>query len=155
LIRSNEPITKPHFLCREIGVLVSVLEVDMVKKNFSKTGRTCRVTFDLPAHVEARKAFLCGNAGGRPALPVQVFTGRLSVGERLGCRRLRAEPIRLRRFPREGLIQFPPRNGPLRARNHFGLVGQGRGLISEAGRAVARPAALRLMVTQKRWCESL
>jgi 1,4-alpha-glucan branching enzyme len=60
LIRSNEPITKPHFLCREIGVLVSVLEVDMVKKNFSKTGRTCRVTFDLPAHVEARKAFLCG-----------------------------------------------------------------------------------------------
>jgi hypothetical protein len=48
------------FPVQEIGVLVFVLGVDMVKKNFSKTGRTCRVTFDLPAEVEARKASLCG-----------------------------------------------------------------------------------------------
>jgi 1,4-alpha-glucan branching enzyme len=32
----------------------------MVKKSFSKTGRTCRVTFDLPQEVDARKVSLCG-----------------------------------------------------------------------------------------------
>ena len=33
----------------------------MVKKHYSKTGRSCRVTFDLPAEVNATKASLCGD----------------------------------------------------------------------------------------------
>ena len=32
----------------------------MVKKSYSKTGRSCRVTFALPAEVKARKVSLCG-----------------------------------------------------------------------------------------------
>lgn len=32
----------------------------MVKKNFSKTRRKCRVTFGLPPEVDAKKASLCG-----------------------------------------------------------------------------------------------
>ena len=33
----------------------------MVRKHYSKTGRSCRVTFDLPAEVNATKASLCGD----------------------------------------------------------------------------------------------
>lgn len=32
----------------------------MLRKKFSKTGRSCRVTFDLPPEVEAKKVSLCG-----------------------------------------------------------------------------------------------
>lgn len=32
----------------------------MLKKNFSKSGQSCRVTFKLPASVEAKTAHLCG-----------------------------------------------------------------------------------------------
>lgn len=32
----------------------------MLKKSYSKTGRVCRVTFRLPAEVQARQACLCG-----------------------------------------------------------------------------------------------
>ena len=32
----------------------------MLKKNYSKTGNVCRVTFDLPPDVNAKKASLCG-----------------------------------------------------------------------------------------------
>lgn len=32
----------------------------MLKKNYSKTGSSCRVTFKLPAEVEAETAHLCG-----------------------------------------------------------------------------------------------
>ena len=32
----------------------------MLKKNYTKTGKTCRVTFMLPAEVEAETAALCG-----------------------------------------------------------------------------------------------
>ena len=32
----------------------------MLKKNYSKTGRACRVTFKLPAEVEATEAALVG-----------------------------------------------------------------------------------------------
>ena len=32
----------------------------MVRKHYSKTGRSCRVTFDLPAEVNAAKVSLCG-----------------------------------------------------------------------------------------------
>ncbi len=32
----------------------------MLKKNYTKTGNTCRVTFKLPAEVEAKTAVLCG-----------------------------------------------------------------------------------------------
>lgn len=32
----------------------------MIKKGFSKTGRSCRVTFDLPSDVGAREVALCG-----------------------------------------------------------------------------------------------
>lgn len=32
----------------------------MLKKSYTKTGRTCRVTFKLPAEVEAETAALCG-----------------------------------------------------------------------------------------------
>lgn len=33
----------------------------MLKKSYSKTGRVCRVTFRLPAEVEADSAALCGD----------------------------------------------------------------------------------------------
>jgi 1,4-alpha-glucan branching enzyme len=33
----------------------------MVRKNYSRTGATCRVTFDLPAIGEIEKASLCGD----------------------------------------------------------------------------------------------
>ena len=32
----------------------------MLKKNYSKTGRSCRVTFELPSEANATKASLCG-----------------------------------------------------------------------------------------------
>ena len=32
----------------------------MLKKNYSQTGRTCRVTFKLPAEAKAKSAFVCG-----------------------------------------------------------------------------------------------
>lgn len=32
----------------------------MLKKNYSKTGRSCRVTFKLPAEVDANEAILLG-----------------------------------------------------------------------------------------------
>jgi 1,4-alpha-glucan branching enzyme len=32
----------------------------MLKKNFSKTRRKCRVTFDLPPEVSAKRVALCG-----------------------------------------------------------------------------------------------
>lgn len=32
----------------------------MPKKEYTKTGRSCRVTFELPAEVEAQSACLCG-----------------------------------------------------------------------------------------------
>ena len=32
----------------------------MLKKSYSKTGRYCRVTFELPADVQAKSASLCG-----------------------------------------------------------------------------------------------
>ena len=32
----------------------------MLKKNFSKSGEKCRVTFKLPAEVEAKEVALCG-----------------------------------------------------------------------------------------------
>jgi len=33
----------------------------MVKKNYTKTGKFCRVTFKLPAEVKAKTAALCGD----------------------------------------------------------------------------------------------
>jgi len=33
---------------------------EMLKKNYTKTGKLCRVTFELPPDVSARKASLCG-----------------------------------------------------------------------------------------------
>lgn len=32
----------------------------MLKKNYSKTGKSCRVTFKLPADVQAKTVHLCG-----------------------------------------------------------------------------------------------
>ena len=32
----------------------------MLKKSYSKTGRVCRVTFNLPAEVKAKTAYVCG-----------------------------------------------------------------------------------------------
>ncbi|MGD9101231.1 MAG: isoamylase early set domain-containing protein [Anaerolineae bacterium] len=32
----------------------------MIKKTFHKSGKTCRVTFSVPAEVGARKVHLCG-----------------------------------------------------------------------------------------------
>ena len=37
----------------------------MLKKNFTKTGRKCRVTFKLPEEVHAERAFLCGDFNER------------------------------------------------------------------------------------------
>lgn len=33
----------------------------MLKKSVAKSGKTCRVTFNVPADVEAKKVFLCGD----------------------------------------------------------------------------------------------
>lgn len=33
----------------------------MIKKTYSKDGQTCRVTFELPAEVNAQTAYLCGD----------------------------------------------------------------------------------------------
>lgn len=33
----------------------------MLKKNYSKTGNFCRVTFRVPAESNAKKAFVCGD----------------------------------------------------------------------------------------------
>jgi len=33
----------------------------MLKKNYSKAGRSCRVTFKLPAEVDSKSAYLCGD----------------------------------------------------------------------------------------------
>ncbi|GMQ77571.1 MAG: hypothetical protein BMS9Abin02_0059 [Anaerolineae bacterium] len=33
----------------------------MLKKNYSQTGKTCRVTFKLPADVESSTAYVCGD----------------------------------------------------------------------------------------------
>jgi 1,4-alpha-glucan branching enzyme len=33
----------------------------MLRKNYSKTGRTCRVTFKLPGDINAKTASLCGD----------------------------------------------------------------------------------------------
>ncbi|MDY6838008.1 MAG: isoamylase early set domain-containing protein [Thermodesulfobacteriota bacterium] len=33
----------------------------MLRKNYSKSRRSCRVTFDLPSEVNATKASLCGD----------------------------------------------------------------------------------------------
>ena len=33
----------------------------MLKKNFSRTGKSCRVTFELPQEVDAKNAALCGD----------------------------------------------------------------------------------------------
>lgn len=33
----------------------------MPKKEYTKTGRSCRVTFELPAEINAQKAYLCGD----------------------------------------------------------------------------------------------
>ena len=33
----------------------------MSKKDYTKTGRSCRVTFELPAEVNAHEANLCGD----------------------------------------------------------------------------------------------
>ena len=36
----------------------------MLKKNYTKTGKTCRVTFKLLAEINAEKAALCGDFNG-------------------------------------------------------------------------------------------
>ena len=33
----------------------------MITKSYSKNGKTCRVTFEIPAGTGAEKAFLCGD----------------------------------------------------------------------------------------------
>ena len=33
----------------------------MLKKNYTKTGKFCRVTFKVPPYVDARKIMLCGD----------------------------------------------------------------------------------------------
>ena len=33
----------------------------MPKKEYTKTGRSCRVTFELPAEAKAQTAYLCGD----------------------------------------------------------------------------------------------
>ncbi|MEA3334899.1 MAG: isoamylase early set domain-containing protein [Chloroflexota bacterium] len=54
----------------------------MLKKSYSKTGSSCRVTFALPAEVEAGSAALCGdfNDWDSTASPMtQRKDGRFSV----------------------------------------------------------------------------
>jgi len=62
----------------------------MLRKTYSKTGRLCRVTFDIPAEVNAETAFLCGEfnewdpaahpmkrrKNGRHSTTVSLKTGR-------------------------------------------------------------------------------
>ena len=36
-------------------------ESEMIKKSYTKTGKVCRVTFKLPAEVNAKTAVLCGD----------------------------------------------------------------------------------------------
>lgn len=45
----------------------------MIKKEYSKTGRACKVTLELPAEVSATSAALCGefNAWNREAHPMK------------------------------------------------------------------------------------
>ena len=51
----------------------------MLKKNYSKTGSFCRVTFKIPAEIEAETAVLCGdfNEWAADANPMK----RLKSGE--------------------------------------------------------------------------
>jgi hypothetical protein len=48
----------------------------MLKKSYSKTGESCRVTFNLPAEIEAESAVLCGEftewqAAGKSMKPLK------------------------------------------------------------------------------------
>ena len=45
----------------------------MLKKRFSKDGKKCRVTFNLPADVMAKEAYLCGefNNWDKSAMPMK------------------------------------------------------------------------------------
>ena len=54
----------------------------MLKKSYSKTGKVCRVTFKLPAEVEAASVVLCGefNAWSPEATPMkQLKDGSFSA----------------------------------------------------------------------------
>ncbi|RMF48770.1 MAG: glycoside hydrolase [Anaerolineae bacterium] len=54
----------------------------MLKKTYSKTGKVCRVTFRLPAEVQAKKAVLAGDFNGwdTQANPMRVLkNGDFSV----------------------------------------------------------------------------
>ena len=54
----------------------------MLKKNYSKTGRSCRVTFEIPSKVKATSASLCGEFNGwsHTAHPMEKRKdGRLST----------------------------------------------------------------------------
>ena len=55
----------------------------MLKKRFSKDGKKCRVTFELPAEVNAGTASLCGefNDWDRKNLPMKKLkNGNFTVG---------------------------------------------------------------------------
>ena len=75
----------------------------MLKKNYSKTGSTCRVTFKLPAEVNAKKSFLCGEFNDWDTTATPMVRGRsdanwkvtveLKVGERYGFRYLVDEGV--------------------------------------------------------------
>ena len=49
----------------------------MLKKSYSKTGRVCRVTFRIPAEVDANSASLCGdfNEWDKKANPMKRLKG--------------------------------------------------------------------------------
>lgn len=58
----------------------------MIKKEYSKTGRSCKITLDLPADVQARTASVCGefNDWNQDANPMKrrkdgTFTASFSV----------------------------------------------------------------------------
>lgn len=54
----------------------------MIKKAYSKTGRSCRVTFEVPREVHAETAYLCGefNEWDETAHPMKRRKdGRLSL----------------------------------------------------------------------------
>ena len=54
----------------------------MLKKSYTKTGRVCRVTFRLPAEVNAESAALCGefNNWDQTANPMKILkSGDFSV----------------------------------------------------------------------------
>ena len=62
----------------------------MLKKNFSKTGETCRVTFKLPADVQAESASLLGefNEWDASATPMkQLKDGSFSATVSLSAER--------------------------------------------------------------------